>query len=148
MQASETNEESRLHEVILKKCQESTINASKLQSVINQFVAIQQKISIELVNESSESLCNAMRSISFFASPITPFLNSHSILKELQLVPSNTFDSAFRTVISRKENNQLDAKCIQKNGYRCVIYSSNVLDNNTHYSFRFAFHQEATEGAP
>jgi len=23
-----------------------------------------------------------------------------------------------------------------------------VLDNNTHYTFRFAFHQEATEGSP
>jgi len=30
----------------------------------------------------------------------------------------------------------------------CELFSSNVLNNNTHYSFRFAFHQEATEGSP
>ena len=60
----------------------------------------------------------------------------------------NIFDSASRTVISRKENNQIDAKCIQSNGKACTLYSSSVLDNNTHYSFRFVFHQEATKGSP
>ena len=30
----------------------------------------------------------------------------------------------------------------------CELHSSNVLDTNTHYTFRFAFHQEATEGEP
>ena len=51
-------------------------------------------------------------------------------------------------MISRKENNQLDAKCIQDTENVCILNSSNVLDNNTHYTFRFAFHQEATEGGP
>jgi len=51
-------------------------------------------------------------------------------------------------VISRNENNQLDAKFIQKNEYVCELHSLNALDNNTHYTFRFAFHQEATEGPP
>jgi len=39
-------------------------------------------------------------------------------------------------------------KCIQNNGKACILYSPNVLDNNTHYTFRFTFHQEATEGGP
>ena len=51
-------------------------------------------------------------------------------------------------MISRKENNQLDAKCIQDSENVCDLHSSNVLDNNTHYTFRFAFHQEATNGKP
>ena len=63
-------------------------------------------------------------------------------------MPCNKYDSASRTVISRKENNQLDAKCIQHNGKACTLSSSNVLDNNVHYSFRFAFHQDAKECAP
>lgn len=29
-----------------------------------------------------------------------------------------------------------------------MLFSSNVLDNNAHYTFRFAFHQEAIEGPP
>ena len=28
------------------------------------------------------------------------------------------------------------------------LYSSNVLDNNTHYTFNFTFHQGATERTP
>ena len=51
-------------------------------------------------------------------------------------------------MISRKENNQLDAKCIQDSENVCDLHSLNVLDNNTHYTFRFAFHQEETKGKP
>ena len=30
----------------------------------------------------------------------------------------------------------------------CEFFSSNVLDKNAHYTFRFTFNQEATKGGP
>ena len=80
-----------------------------------------------------------MRNISFFTQPITPLICPHSILQEFQLVPSNYVDSASRTVISRKENNQIDLKCIQKNGFVCELSCKFSFSASSSSSERVSF---------
>jgi len=101
--------------MILNKCKNAGTNENKLLSVIREFEANQLKFSTKLGNQSSENMRNITNNIESLTSLIAPLIHSHSILPEFSLVPSNLVNSTSRVLISKKENNNIEAKYIRDN---------------------------------